>query len=155
MCAVLQCNGWLDWTVSLVSWFSWLGLMPRSHHVGWMVEMGKIPMFKECSCYPDHYRVSCVRVKILFVDNITLCPLTLGFITVNSELGWCEWSTLVWFSGKSVFLRAKSNISELSEKSKFPPVFTTSQKLVIMTPIWHERGMSPLWVTWKYDFGDS
>ncbi len=76
-----------------------LNTMSHSRHIGWMVEMGKIPMFTTC------LRVGCLRVKIPHIDIITSLHWT-------SFFGLCEASVLVWFSHTPVLLSANSDASE-------------------------------------------
>ncbi len=60
--------------------------MLRSRHMGWMVEMGKIPILptSECARHQGNCRVGCGRVKKLQIYNLRPYLLNVGLITLNN-----------------------------------------------------------------------
>ncbi len=133
---------------------STFNLIPCSRHMGWMVLMGKIPMFTtwqhSCSLTSQD---GCMIAELAvweWTDNMVLYSFNSNYFKWQA---WYEASMFVLFSGTSLLLlSAKSDISELSDKCSscnydlavdMKGIYKTSWKLVItVTLIWHERGMS-------------
>lgn len=90
-----------------------------------MVEMEKRSHVNDL-CSSHEYRVSCMRIKILYINNITPYTLTLGLITLNVGL-WLMWGIHICLVFKH-FCVIKCQVGHVGAFRKSFPVIQTQTR---------------------------